>query len=166
MKKICLTITIAVFLLICLNGLQAQTTQTELNQMECINQLIGSWKCEIGKDTTSYNDFTTYGKGVDVNIKNVTKGKTVREARINWAYDKTLDKIIGLYQIKGAYIDTLWVAQWISKNKYFLVGYKDISNPEKASTRLEGTLKSHDLLETIYYENNKPVSTSTYTRVK
>lgn len=166
MKKNCLTITIAVFLLICLNGLQAQTTQTELNQMECINQLIGSWKCEIGKDTTSYNDYTSYGTGVDVNIKNVTKGKTVREARINWAYDKTLDKIIGLYQIKGEDIDPLWAVQWISKNKYFLVGYKDISNPKDASTRLEGTLKSHDLLETTYYVNNKPVNTVTYTRVK
>jgi predicted alpha/beta superfamily hydrolase len=33
MKKFCLTISIAVFLLFCLNGLQAQTTQTKLNKV-------------------------------------------------------------------------------------------------------------------------------------
>ena len=48
----------------------------------------------------------------------------------------------------------------------FLVDYKDISNPEKASWKIEGTLKSHDLLEINYYENNKPVNTVNYIRVK
>jgi hypothetical protein len=166
MKAFCLTTMMFVFLLLYSNGMQAQTTQTQLNQVECINQLTGSWKCEYGNDTTSYDDFTTYGTGIDVNIKYVTKGKTVMEARINWAYDKTLDRIIGLYQIKGGDNASLWAVQWISKNKYFLVGYKYISNPEEASTRLEGTLKSPDLLEITYYVNNKPVKTVNYTRVK
>ena len=102
MKKICLTVTIAVFLLFLLNGVQAQTTQTKLTQVELINQspLIGSWKFEYGKDTTGYMDCTTYGTGIDANVKYVTKGKTVMEARIIWAFDKTFDKMIGLSQIK------------------------------------------------------------------
>jgi hypothetical protein len=141
-------------------------TSKELNQVECINQLVGSWKLESGKDTTVYSDFTTYGTGVDVIMKYVSKGKTFMEERINWAYNKTLNRIIGILQTKGGDNASLWAVQWISKNKYFLVGYKDISNPENASTRLEGTLKSHDLLEIIYYENNKPVKTDTWTRVK
>jgi hypothetical protein len=73
--------------------------------------------------------------------------------------------MIGLYQIKGGNY-RLMASQWISKNKYVLVDYKDISNPEEASTKTEGTLKSHDLLEIIYYVNNKPVNTVIYTRVK
>ena len=166
MKKICLTITSAVFLLFLLNEVQAQTIQTKLNPVELNNQIIGSWKYEYGNDTTGYYDFTTYGTGLDANGKFVYKGKTISESRLIWAYDKTLDKMIGLSQIKGGEFASLWSVQWISKNKYFLVGYKDISNPEKASTRLEGTLKSHDLLEIIYYENNKPVNTDTWTRVK
>jgi hypothetical protein len=166
MKKFCLTITIAAFLLICLNGLQAQTEQTKLTQVELYNQIIGSWKYEYGKDTTGYTDFTIYGTGIDANGKLVSKGKTVRELRINWAYDKTLDKMIGLSQIKGGDVVKLAGVQWISKNKYVLVDYKDISNPEEASTKTEGTFKSHDLLEITYYVNNKPVKTVTYTRVK
>jgi hypothetical protein len=169
MNKICLTITITAFLLICLNGLQAQTTQTKLNQVDLINQspIIGSWKFELGKDTTGYMDCTTYGTGIDANVKYVTKGNTpFMEARIIWAYDKTLDKMIGLSQIKGGDVAELRVAQWISKDKYILAPYKDISNPEKASTRTEGTFKSHDLLEITHYVNNKPVNTVIYTRVK
>ena len=166
MKKICLSITVAVFLLFLLNGVQAQTQQTKLNQVEYINQLIGSWKVELGKDTTVYSDFTTYGTGVDVNMKFVSKGKTFMERRINWAYDKTLNRLIGLTQTKGGDVVSLSAAQWISKDKYFLVDYKDIPNPEEASTRIEGTLKSHDLLEIIYYENNKPVNIVNYIRVK
>jgi len=165
MKKICLTIQITAFLLICLNGLQAQTTQTKLNHVELINQIVGSWKYEYGKDTTGYADFTIYWTGLDANGKLVSKGKTIREQRINWAYDKTLDKIIGLIQIKGEDIASLLVSQWISKDKYVIVPYKDISNLEGASTRTEGTLKSHDLLEITYYRNNKPVQTLIYTRV-
>ena len=168
MKKICLTIQITAFLLICLNGLQAQTTQTKLNQVALINQspLEGSWKYEYGKDTTGYADFTIYGTGLDFNGKIVSKGKTVWEQRINWAYDKTHDKLIGLSQIKGGDIASLWAVQWISKNNYVIVPYKDISNPEEASIKVEGTFKSHDLLEITYYENNKPVKTVNYMRVK
>jgi hypothetical protein len=166
MKKFCLTITIAVFLLFLLNEVQAQTTQTKLNQVELINQIVGSWKFEIGKDTTGYADFTIYWTGLDAYGKIVSKGKTIREQRINWAYDKTLDKIIGLIQIKGEDIASLLVSQWISKDKYVIVPYKDISNLEGASTRTEGTIKSHDLLEITYYVNNKPVNTINYVRVK
>ena len=88
------------------------------------------------------------------------------EMRINWVYDKTLYKMIGLYQTKGGDAVTLLASQWISKNKYLIVDYKDIPNPEKASTKTEGTLKSHDLLEIIYYVNNKPVKTDAWTRLK
>ena len=166
MKKICLTIQITAFLLICLNGLQAQTEQTKLNYAELNDQLAGSWKYEYGKDTTGYSDFIIYGTGIDAIGKLVSKGKTVRETRINWAYDETLGKLIGLSQIKGGEFASLWSVQWISKTKYVLVNYKDISNFDEASTKVEGTLKSHDLWDIIYYESNKPVKTVTYTRIK
>ncbi len=63
MKKFCLTISIAVFLLICTNELQAQTTQTKLNQVELMKQLEGSWTGEIGKDTIDNYNFKPVGTG-------------------------------------------------------------------------------------------------------
>lgn len=143
-------------------------TSEELNQVELIKQspIIGSWKFEYGKDTTGYMDCTTYGTGIDVNAKYVTKGNNVKEARIIWAYDKTFDKMIGLSQIKGGDVVELRVSQWISKNNYVLAPYNDISNPKEASTRTEGTFTSHDLLEITHYVDNKPVNTVIYTRVE
>ena len=168
MKKICLTITIVVFLLFLFSGVQAQTTQTKLNQVELFNQspLIGSWKYEYGKDTTGYVDFILYGTGIDAIGKLVSKGKTIREQKINWAYNKTLDKMIGLSQTKGGDNATLWGVQWISKDNYVLVPYMDISNPEGSSRKTVGTFKSHDLLEITYYINDKLDKTVIYTRVK
>ena len=46
MKKICLTITVAVFLLFFLNVVQAQTTETKPNQVELVKKLIGKWQAE------------------------------------------------------------------------------------------------------------------------
>lgn len=51
MKTFCLTTMIAVFLFFCSNGMLAQTTQTKLNQVELMKQFLGTWKCEIAKDT-------------------------------------------------------------------------------------------------------------------
>ncbi len=98
MKTFCLTTLIVAFLLLYSNGLQAQTEQTKLNYVELNNQLAGSWKYENGKDTTGYADYTIYGTGIDALDKLVSKGKTIRLLRINWAYDKTLDKMTGLCQ--------------------------------------------------------------------
>jgi hypothetical protein len=168
MKKICFTIQITSFLLIYLNGLQSQTTQTKPSQVELINQsaLEGSWKYEYGKDTTGYTDFIIYGTGIDAIGKIVSKGKTIQETRINWAYNKTLDRLIGLSQIKGGDNASLWSVKWISNNNYILIPYKDIANPEESSRKIVGTFKSHDLLEITYYENNKLVKTVNYIRVK
>ena len=146
-------------------NLSAQTDEV-LDPVECIHQIKGSWKVELGNDTTVHVDFTTYGTGLDATMKFVSKEKTFMERRINWAYDKTLNRFLGLDQTKGGDVVSLSAAQWISMKKYFLVDYKDISKPEEASTRTEGTIKSHDLLEITYYVNNKLVNTINYIRVK
>jgi Ca2+/H+ antiporter len=52
MKKSLLILVIAGFLLIGLSEIQAQTSQTNLNQTELMKQLIGSWKLDMGGDTT------------------------------------------------------------------------------------------------------------------
>ena len=44
MRKIYSMAVIAVLFLICLTSLQAQTTETKLDQMELMKQFVGSWK--------------------------------------------------------------------------------------------------------------------------
>jgi hypothetical protein len=137
----------------------------ELNLVELNNQLIGSWKFDYSKDTTGFIDFVTYGNGIDGTIRYVSGGKPVMEIRINWGYDKNLDKMVGLQQIKGGDI-ALLSGHFISKNKYLLVNYKDISNPENASWKIEGEFISPNSLKETTIVNNRPVAANTYTRVK
>ncbi len=40
---------------------QAQTTQTKLDQMELMKQYLGIWKGELAKDTVMILNFTSYG---------------------------------------------------------------------------------------------------------
>jgi hypothetical protein len=165
MKKTYLTITIAIFLLICLDGLQAQTTQTKLNQVELRKQLEGSWTGEIGKDTINNWNFRPVGNGDDCNWWSVTKGKTILEGKELWGYVKGIDKYIvaGFNEKPDVEINVVW---FISKYKYISIPFSDISNPEKASFKIEGNIKSPDILTQTTIINDKPVVTYTWTRVK
>ena len=50
MKKIASTNLLFVFLLFLFNGIQAQTPQPKPDQLKLIQQFIGTWQSEIGKD--------------------------------------------------------------------------------------------------------------------
>jgi hypothetical protein len=165
MKTICLTALIAVFLLFCLNGVQAQYTETKLNQVELFKQWIGTWKSDNAKDTTAFWDAKSYGTGLEVNLKVVTKGKIVVEGKQLLGYDKRIDKYIQAEMVKGMDIEI--VAIWfISKHKYVSIPYSDIFSPEKVYIKWEGEFKSTDTILETTVVNNKPVKTWTFTRVK
>jgi hypothetical protein len=165
MKTFCLTTMIAVFLLLCSNGIQAQTTQTKLNQVELLKQFSGSWKCDIAKDTTAFWDARSYGTGLECNYKTVTKGKVVIEAKELYGYDRSSDKCIcaGLIRGKDIAIYSFW---FTSKDKYIELPYSDISNPEKASFKVDGKVVSPDKLVETIFVNHKPIRIDTWTRIK
>jgi hypothetical protein len=75
MKKICLAIQITAFLLICLYGLQAQTTQTKLNQVELMKQFLGTWQANDGIDTVEVWEFQQFGKAFILNVNRLVKGQ-------------------------------------------------------------------------------------------
>jgi hypothetical protein len=163
--KTFLTTTIAVFLSICLNGLKAQTTQVKLNQVELIKQYISNWKGEVGKDTTAFWDIKFNGTVLECNFKYLTKDKIVMEGKQLWGYDKKVDKFILSSTTNG--MDTGTSAFWFtSKNKSIIIPFSDISNPEKATFRLEMEFKSPDIFIQKTIVNNNLVKTFTFDRVK
>jgi hypothetical protein len=165
MKKFYLTTSIAVFLLLCTNGIQAQTTQTKLNQVELMKQFIAIWKCDVAKDTIQFAEDKSYGTGQDCYFKFVTNGKIVMEERQLRGYDKKLDKYIVAVISNGNDIE-LYAVWFVSQNKYEWIPLSDISNPEGASFKYEGEFKSPDTLIETTIENNKPVKIDNWTRVK
>jgi hypothetical protein len=146
------------------NGIDAQTTDAKLNQVELAKQILGSWKCDIAKDTTVFWEQKPFGTGQDIYFKYVTKGKTVLEGKQLCGYDKKIDKIIFAHLIKGMDME-LYAVWFISHKKFVIIPFSDISNPEKASIRWEGEFKSPDMYVETTIINNKPTKTETYTRV-
>jgi hypothetical protein len=165
MKKLCLTVSIAVFLLFLLNGLQAQINQTNLNQTELIKQFIGSWKFDLGKDTTGLLEIKPFGTGLESNYNTLTKGKILEEMKQLYGYDKKIDKYVIAELLKGNDIEifALW---FISTTKYIVTYYSDIANPEKASFKIEGEFKSPNVFEQTWIINGKPLKTVPITRIK
>lgn len=165
MKKFCLTIAIAVFLLFCLNEIQAQPTQTKLNQVELAKQFVGSWSGEIAKDTILNWNIKSVGTGEDCNYKYVTKGKTIIKGKQLWGYVKGIDKYIVAVITEKPDIE-IYAFWFTAKNKYIMLQYGDISNPEKASIKYEGEFKTPETFVETFFMNNKPVKTYSFVRVK
>lgn len=166
MRALSLTTMIAVFLSLYTNGeLQAQTTQTKLNQVELMKQFLGSWKCEIAKDTIEYTDLKSYGTGLYADFKHVTKDKIFLEGKQLYGYDSKMDKFILSVLIKG--IDIQLIAMWFtSKNVCVVYYYRDISNLEKAPFKVEIEFKSPNIMSFKTIVNNNIIKTDTFIRIK
>ena len=154
---------IVVFMLLCSNGIQAQTTQTKLNQVELEKQFIGNWKCELGKDTTMYAEITSFGL-IEGNFKIVTNDKILNSAKGLWGYDKKTDINIQASLWKSS-PDIDIIGWWFtSNNTKEGVPIKDISNPENATLKYKIELKSPDLWVMTTIQNSKVIASYTYTR--
>jgi hypothetical protein len=129
-----------------------------------MKQFIGSWKCDMAKDTTKFWDSKSYGTGLEGNFKYVTKDKMVLEGKELWGYDRKTDKFILTSMIKGMDIE-IYAVWFISKNKYIVVPFSDISNPEKASFKVEGDIKSPDIFIETTIVKDKPVKTDNWTHI-
>ena len=156
---------IAVFLSVGSTGIQAQTTQNQLDQVELMKQFIGSWKTEYGNERTFFWDAKSYGTGFETNLKGVGNGNTMFEGKQLLGYDKKNDKYIVAQMFLGKDIE-IGATWFISKTKYKWIPNCDISDPEKASIINEGEFKSNDMFVETKTVNNKPIQTLTYTRIK
>ena len=166
MKTLSLTTMIAVFFLLCANGIQAQSTQTQLNQLDLIKQFVGSWTAEMGKDTTVFCEYKLFGSGMEDNMKAITKGKIYLTEKGLWGYDEKNDKNIHaqLWDPSSRLDINVW---WFtSKNICEGVQYQYISNPENAPLKWKIEFKYSDSMIMTTTLNSKVVSTLTFTREK
>src|SRR5664280_700047 len=165
MKTFFLTTMIVVFLLISSNTTQAQTTQPKLNQVELLKQIIGNWKVDMAKDTVLYWDAKAFGTGLECTDKTYAKDKLISEERELWGYDSKLDKFLGADLVKVKDIE-IWLICFTSNTKFESVHLSDISNPDKATVKAEGEVKSPDAYLNNFIMNGKVVLTYNFKRVK
>jgi|APFre7841882590_1041340.scaffolds.fasta_scaffold75729_2 hypothetical protein len=174
MKKFCLTTAIAVFLLFRLNGIQAQTTQTKLNQVELMKHFIGTWTTEFAIDTVGILECKSlYNSGFDFYYKVETKGKILFEERTFTGYDEKADKLIKVFfsdSIPEFGILALWFTTPNTCEEFL---FEDITNLDKAKYNTDKAkykwifeFKPPNLLVWSFMKNNKIVNSDTWTRVK
>lgn len=159
MKKVCLITACVVFLLFCVNGVQAQTTETKLNQIELMKQFFGTWKGEIGKDTVFIMEGKTFGKGLDFYWKTDTRGKILSEGKSIMGFDMMNKRIMEPQIWNNSPNIILWSGLFTSTNIYEAILLRDLPNPEKATVKWKYEFKSSDVLVCTYTANKKEIVT-------
>ena len=128
MKKLCLTIVVFVFLLSISNVIQAQNTQTKLNQVELMKQWLGTWQNDTAKDTIEIWEAKPYGKAIIAAVYRVIKGVKSDSYMINFGYDDRDDKIKGFNLSPNTDFMT-WIGVFTT-DKLFKVDALDSFKPE------------------------------------
>jgi hypothetical protein len=157
MKTFYLITMIVVFLLLSNNGINGQTTQSKLNQVELMKKYLGKWKCEIAKDTFYIEEETAFGDALEGNFKYITKDKIIDTGKQLIGYDKENDKFI-IVQIGKSW--------FTSETESEGCPFRYISYPESAPSIWKNEFKSPDLFVETDIENNKKVGVRTYTRME
>ena len=128
MKKLWLTTAIFVFLLSLSSVIQAQNTQTKLNQVELLKQWLGTWQNDVSKDTVEIWEAKPYGKAIIANVYRVIKGVKSDSYVINFGYDDRDDKLKGFNLSPNTDFMT-WIGVFTT-NKLFKVDALDSFKPD------------------------------------
>jgi hypothetical protein len=140
MKKICLTVTIAVYLLICFNGILAQSVSNKIDQLKLMQQYVGSWQADIGKDTSEIWECQQFGKASIIKVYQVIKGKKIPLYINNIGFDPGEDKFKGFVLWPNGEYST-WIGSFTSE-KRFSGDLVQNFNPEKTFIELENIFEN------------------------
>lgn len=164
MKATVLSLTAIVFLLGCSNRLPAQNQKVKIDQVDFMQNFIGSWKAEAGEDTIMIFNVVPFGKGSVREMVLSTKGKVISSAKMLFGYDEENDKIIEaiIYDSSPNLIINVWWATSTSTSEG--VQLKDISDPKNAVFKMTGVLKSPDSFVLTHMLNNIIVGEWTFFR--
>ncbi|MDP3150797.1 MAG: hypothetical protein Q8N83_16895 [Ignavibacteria bacterium] len=162
MKSFCITILIAMFFLISIKETYAQTTQTQLIQVELMKQFIGTWECELGKRTIYRSDNKQFGTGMACIIQVISNGEIVDSVEQLFGYDASTDKFVLAELIKSSSIVEISSAWFTSEHKGEIV----TTHPDSEKRKFNFEFITPDLLkETATLDNNIVVEME-FNRVK
>ncbi len=164
MKKSCFAITIAIFLIVCTNGIQAQTIHPKLNQAELMKQFIGTWK-NMEKDTTYIWECKAFGKALEFTVKTETKDRVTIDTKTLMGYDKEHDRLIEAVidpESPEIYLCPCW---FTSRSSFIQILWKDIADPDKADFKWAIEFTNPDSFVITEIQNNKKGDPHTYIRV-
>lgn len=138
-----------------------------LNQMELVKQFAGTWKDDMGKDTSLI--WSTNGVLKDnmltMTLKKMVKGKQIGEGKSNIVFDKASGKFLEIEYMVGE--PPAVYAWWFTSDTTFnAVPVHDIANFDKASMKWNVKFEKDGIMKQVLYQNDKEVWTGSYTRQK
>jgi len=165
MKKLSLTTLIFAFLLLSFNGIQAQTAQTKLNQVELVKQWLGTWQNDVNKDTVDIWEAKPYGKAIIATVYRVIKGVKSDSYVVNFGYDDRDDKLKGFNLFPNTDFMT-WIGVFTT-DKLFKVDALDSFKPDIVWFKNEIEFKTPtDMIVRGYDAKGVKTGEWTYKKVK
>jgi hypothetical protein len=134
MKTFSLNTMITVFILLCSNGIQAQTSQTKLDQVELMKQLLGNWQANVRKDTILLFEYKQFGQAYLANASYIIKGQKTLSWINNFGFDAKAGKFKAytLY-LNGSY--QTFIGSFITEKEISYDIVQDFA-PETASAKV------------------------------
>jgi len=115
--KIFLKTILVITILFCSVGIQGQTKQPKLNQMELYKQFTGTWQAEIGIDSIEMRECRAYGLSFVIEVYQKIKGQQIPMYINNISFDSNEGKFKGfLLYPNGGYFT--WIGLF-TKNNFF-----------------------------------------------
>ena len=165
MKRNYINLIVAVFLLLNSNGIQAQTTEPKLNQVESLKQFEGQWRYEMKKDSGEYWDAKLLGKALVFTVYSENMGKKNLMYQSSFGLDSKTGKIMGFVIFPNADYKT-WIGSFVNKNK-LVVDMVENFNPDKVSINCEFQFDSPDILTvTCFNKERVQIGFKKFNRIK
>ena len=162
MNLICRSLLAAIFQIIIIAGIQAQDVQSKLNQIELMKQFIGTWKCELGRDTFLITETKPFGTGMISQSQIFTKDNVLDSVIQVFGSDKKADKYIMAELIKSSQAIEI-CSTWFTSNK---AGEILIINPDKTPLKFKFEFKSPICLVQTATYGDKVVKVVTGVKLK
>lgn len=163
MKKI-LIIMITGYLLTGINGIQAQTTDSQLDQVKLMKQMHGTWQYEFAPDSFIIWEIKPYGNGFEACYKFITEGETYREVKQLSGFDREREKFTTFTLFtSGGFV--VFTGKFTSENQFYSEA-RDFENPEKIMSKKEYEFKNTDTFTVTRIFGGYGARPGTYTRIK
>jgi hypothetical protein len=135
MKTLFLTTMMVVFLLICSNGIHAQTVTPNLDQLKLGQGFLGTWQQTVGKDSVEILETQQHGNAFIENVYLVINGKKSLSYINNYCFPSEEGKYKGfVVWTNGGYLT--WIGSFVTEKK-FSVSFVQNFNPESSFGKME-----------------------------
>ena len=162
MNTICKYTLIVTFQIFSVVEIFAQTDQIKLNQVELMKQFIGTWKCELGRDTFLISETKPFGTGMISKSRIYTKNNILDSVIQVFGYDKGADKYIMSELIKSSTAIEI-CSTWFTSTD---AGEILIINPVNSPLKFTFEFKTPDNLIQTAKRDNKVVKVVTAVKMK